>query len=204
MQLATLTPAAVVLLSAAISAQQPVVPGEPRRDRGGAADARPDDPFATRGWNLELTGIAGLEAWNYNTSHEELYGFTAGLTYGLGRGIVFIARSPLYYVSQRGTDAYLFGGTFGVRGRIHRRQRVSAFLEFEVGISESDTGVPPRGTRFNYLMLGAAGATVRVRHAVHLIGGVRWIHVSNNGLAGRNRNPDIEAIGPTIGLLLGF
>jgi hypothetical protein len=28
--------------------------------------------------------------------------------------------------------------------------------------------------------------------------------VSNNGLAGRDRNPDIEAVGPTLGVLLAF
>jgi hypothetical protein len=39
---------------------------------------------------------------------------------------------------------------------------------------------------------------------VHALGGLRWVHVSNNSLAGRDRNPDIEAIGPTIGVLFGF
>jgi hypothetical protein len=174
----------------------------------GAQEAAPRpasaDAFATRGWHLELTGHGALETWNYNGSHEELYGLTAGLTYGLGRGIVLIARSPLHYVSQRGVDGFLFGATFGVRGRVYRRERVSIFLEFEVGISESDTDVPPRGTRFNYLALGSAGATIRVRDGVHLIAGLKWIHVSNNGLAGRDRNPDIEAVGPTLGVLLGF
>jgi hypothetical protein len=166
--------------------------------------ATPADAFASRGWHLELTGHGALETWNYNISHEELYGVTAGMTYGVGNGIVLIARSPLYYVSQRGVDAFTLGATFGIRGRVYRRQRLSIFLEFEVGLSESDTHVPPRGTRFNYLALGSAGATIRVRHGVHLIAGLKWIHVSNNGLAGRDRNPDIEAVGPTVGVLLGF
>jgi hypothetical protein len=30
------------------------------------------------------------------------------------------------------------------------------------------------------------------------------VHLSNNSLAGRSRNPDIEALGPTIGMLYGF
>jgi hypothetical protein len=182
----------VLWLGATVGAQEPA-------SRPASADA-----FATRGWHLELTAHGALETWNYNGSHEELYGLTAGLTYGLGRGIVLTARSPLYYVSQRGVDGFLFGGTFGVRGRVYRRKRVSLFLEFEVGISESDTDVPPRGTRFNYLALGSAGTTIRVRDGVHLIAGLKWIHVSNNGLAGRDRNPDIEAVGPTLGVLLGF
>ena len=185
----------VVWLGATASAQPPQVP---------SLSPPSADAFASRGWHLELTGHGALETWNYNISHEELYGLTAGVTYGVGNGIVLIARSPLYYVSQRGVDGFLFGGTFGIRGRVYRRQRFSIFLEFEIGLSESDTQVPPRGTRFNYLALGSAGATIRVRHGVHLIAGLKWIHVSNNGLAGRDRNPDIEAIGPTVGVLLGF
>jgi hypothetical protein len=37
-----------------------------------------------------------------------------------------------------------------------------------------------------------------------VLGGITWVHVSNNGLAGRDRNPDIEAVGPRFGILLGF
>jgi hypothetical protein len=46
------------------------------------AAAQADDPFARRGWHLELDGRGALEAWNYNISHEELAGIYAGFTYG--------------------------------------------------------------------------------------------------------------------------
>jgi hypothetical protein len=166
--------------------------------------AAPDDPFARRGWHLELAGQGALETWNYNISHEELFGFTVGVTYGLGNGIVITAGSPLYYVSQRGVDGYLFGATVGIRGRIYRRGRVSVFLEGDLGVSEADTFVPPRGTRFNYLARGGAGTTFRVRRGLHVIAGLALVHISNNGLAGRHRNPDIEAVGPRAGILIGF
>ena len=171
---------------------------------GTPARALPDDPLARRGWHLELTGHGALETWNYNGNHEEMAGHFAGITYGIREGLALKIASPLYHVWQRGTDAYLFGLTWGVRGRLARKRRWSAFWEFEVGVSESDTYVPPRGTRFNYLAIGGGGFTMRVRPGVHALGGLRWIHVSNNSLAGRDRNPDIEAVGPTIGLLFGF
>jgi hypothetical protein len=167
-------------------------------------DSRHDDPFLRRGWHLELGGHGALETWNYNISHEEMYGIRPGFAYGLGKGVTFIAGWPLYYVSQRGVDAYLFGATLGLRGRISRHQRVSTFYEFELGISESDTSVPPRGTRFNYLALGGGGLTIRLRRGVHLLSGLKWVHVSNNGLAGRNRNPDIEAVGVHSAVLIRF
>lgn len=170
-----------------------------------AARAQPAaDPFADRGWHLELALHAAAETWNYNTSREELYGFSVGLTYGLTEGLVLTTRAPLYYVSQRGIDAMLLGVSAGVRGRVYRRGRLSIFLELDVGISEADTPTPPRGTRFNYLALGGAGATLTLHRGVHLLASMRWAHVSNAGLAGRDRNPDIEAVGPQIGVLIGF
>jgi len=163
-----------------------------------------DDPFARRGWHLELSGNGALEAWNYNLNHEEIVGPYAGLTYGVGKGVVLKLGWPLYYVSQRGIDGWMFGLTWGARGRFLRSRRTSLFWEVDVGVSEADTPVPPRGTRFNYLAEGSAGTTVRIHGAVHVLGAVKWIHVSNASLAGRHRNPDIEAVGLKAGMLIGF
>ena len=166
--------------------------------------AVPDDPLARRGWHLDLTVHNAFEVANYNDNHEEMFGGFAGFTYGIREGLAVKVAAPLYYVWQRGTDGYLFGVTGGLRGRLAKKPRWSAFWEFEIGVSEADTHVPPRGTRFNYLALGGGGLTVRIRPGIHLLSGLRFVHLSNNGLAGRSRNPDIEALGPTIGVLLGF
>jgi hypothetical protein len=162
------------------------------------------DPFARRAWHLELGAHGALEAWNYNISHEEMIAIIPGLTYGIRDGLQLTASWPFYFVSQRGVDAYLIGATVGVRGRVYRRERWAVFVELKVGVSEADTYVPPRGTRFNYLALGGGGVSVRVRQGVHALAGLEWIHLSNGGIAGRNRNPDIEAIGPRIGVLIAF
>src|SRR5688572_282622 len=141
-----------------------------------------DDPFARRGWHIELAAHGALEAWNYNMSHEEMLALVTGVSYGLGKGIVIKVESPLYRVWQRGTDGYLFGLTWGVRSRVLRRPRWSLFWEVEVGISDSDTLVPPGGTRFNYVVLGGAGVSWRLKPRLHALAGLRWVHVSNNSL----------------------
>jgi len=189
-----IAPLALVLFAATAAAQGGTPPG---------ADV-PDDPLARHRWSLEITAHGAIETWNYNANHENMAGHFAGVTYGIREGLAVKVASPLYYVWQRGTDAYLFGLTWGVRGRLAKKPRWSAFWEFEVGVSEADTYVPPRGTRFNYLAIGGGGLIVRIRPGVHAQVGLRWVHVSNNSLAGRSRNPDIEAVGPTIGLLYGF
>jgi hypothetical protein len=188
-----------VLITAALAGV--LTPATARAQPAGLAAA---DAFSRRGWHLELTAHAASETWNYNVSHETLVGVSAGITYGLRDGLVLTAAGPLYYVDQRGADAYLLGATLGVRQRVYRARRLSAFVEFDVGVSKADSITPPRGTQFNYLAVGAAGATVRLRPGLRLLASLRWIHVSNNSLAGPSRNPDIEAIGPQVGLLIGF
>jgi hypothetical protein len=163
-----------------------------------------DDPFAARRWHFETGVIGALEAWNYNGSHEELYGLSEGVTYGVKNGLVLCANQRFIYVSQRAEDAVVLALTIGVRGRVYRRGRVSAFLQGEVGISHTAIATPPRGTRFNYLAIGGGGAMVQVRPRIHVVSALNLIHISNASLKGPGRNPDIEAIGPSLGLLFRF
>jgi opacity protein-like surface antigen len=163
-----------------------------------------DDPFAARRWHFEGTLHGALETWNYNVSHEELYGLTEGLTYGLKDGVVLTIDQHIYYVSQRANDSWLLGLTCGFRGRVYRRGRSSVFIDGAVGISDAAIAAPPRGTRFNYLAMGSGGVLVRVGPRVHALAAIQWIHVSNNSLKGPGRNPDTEAVGPRIGVVIGF
>lgn len=179
-----------ILLATAVRAEQSPAP--------------PDDLFAPGAWYVELGLHGAAEAWNYNISRENMMAGTIGVSYGLTKNVAVVLSAPLYYVNQRGPDAWLFGTTWGVRWRMLERRRVAVFLEVEVGISRADMPTPPLGTRFNYLALGGAGITTKVARGTHLLTGIKWIHVSNNGLAGPNRNPDIEAVGPRISVLRRF
>ena len=169
-----------------------------------SSPARPDDAFAAGRWHFEGTLHGALETWNYNVSHEELYGLTEGLTYGLKDGIVLTMNQHIYYVSQRANDSWLLGLTCGFRGRVYRRGRSSVFIDGALGISDAAIAAPPRGTRFNYVAMGSGGVLVRVRPRVHILAALQWIHVSNNSLKGPGRNPDTEAVGPRIGVVIGF
>lgn len=163
-----------------------------------------DDAFANGRWRAEFVMQAALEAWNYNPSHEELYGLVQGVTYGLRDGLVLMARQRLYYISQRRNDSRLLGMTTGLRARVYRRGRTTGFLQFDVGVSDAAVALPPGGTRFNYLATGGGGVMVRINQRLQAVAAIEVIHVSNAGLAGNDRNPDIEAIGPSLGLSIGF
>ena len=163
-----------------------------------------EDPFAKGRWRVEFLAQAALEAWNYNPSHEELYGLVQGVTYGLRDGLLLIARERLYYVSQRRNDSRVLGLTMGLRARVYRRGRTSGFLQFDLGVSDAAVATPPGGTRFNYLGVGGGGIIVQMTRRVQAIAALEVIHVSNAGIAGPDRNPDVEAIGPSLGITIGF
>jgi lipid A 3-O-deacylase PagL len=164
-----------------------------------ASDA---DPFAAGRWHAEFAALAAAEAWNYNISREELLGLSQGLTYGLRDGLAVTATQRIYYVAQRANDAWVLGLTTGLRARVYRRGRLSVFADGAFGISDTSIATPPRGTRFNYLLVATAGTLVRVSPGVHVLSGLQLTHVSNNGLKGSSRNPDIEALGISLGVLL--
>jgi hypothetical protein len=164
----------------------------------------PIDPFAKGRWRAEFSVQAVLEAWNYNPSHEELYGLVQGVTYGLRDGLVLMVRQRLYYVSQRRNDSRVLALTAGLRGRIYRRGRMSGFLQFDIGISDAAVAAPPGGTRFNYLAVGGGGVAYQITRRVQGLATLDVLHISNAGVAGHDRNPDIEAIGPSLGVTIGF
>jgi len=170
-----------------------------------AAQSAPlDDPFERGAWNFQLAGHAAFEIWNYNGNHEEIYGFVPGISYGLSDAVAAVVAFPMAYVDQRGVDAALQGITFALRSRVYRRGRASLYFDFEVGVSYADTYTPPRGTRFNYLAVGTVGIITPIRRGLDVMAGAKLIHVSNNGLSGRDRNPDIEALGVQAGILRRF
>jgi hypothetical protein len=171
--------------------------------RVAAAQSTPAaDPFTRGAWHFDSDVVAASEAWNYNLSHEEIYGLNEGITYGLRDGLVLRASQRFAYISQRSQDGVLLGLTIGVRARAYHRGRISAFVQADAGISYTAVAAPPRGTRFNYLAIGGAGVMVRVRPSLHLYSTLQLIHLSNAKLEGPARNPDLEAIGPSIGMTL--
>jgi len=172
----------------------------------GAAHAQSAEPgpFTKGTWHFEADASAAFELWNHNISHEDLFGLTQAVTYGVGEGFAVHGAQRFLYISQRGEDAVLLGLTGGVRRRIGHPGRVTGFLQGDLGISYTAIATPPRGTRFNYLAIGGGGVLVRMSPRIHFVTTALLTHISNAGLRGRGRNPDIEALGATLGLNARF
>lgn len=162
-------------------------------------------PFADGAWNVQLLAGFFLEAWNKNLSSEELYGAGFGVGWYLRRRSSLNLEAAVLRVGQTLTDDALVSSVSGiVRWQPYQDEKLSLFLEAGPGVSYASTVVPFRGTRFNFLMQAGGGGTYKLSDRAHLLAGLRWVHLSNNSLAGRDRNPDIQAVGGYAGLLLPF
>jgi hypothetical protein len=169
-----------------------------------AAPDRPSSPdvAAASVWTLEITGGVFREAWDYNLSDEDLGGGTTAVFRRLGRAWSVGVRALLLGVHQeRVPSTIVSGGSLLVRW--HRpRPSGDYFAEIAGGLSYAAGVVPQRGTQFNYVAESGMGVRRSLTGRTGLVATLSWLHLSNNGLAGRSRNPDIQAFGIRIGVTM--
>jgi hypothetical protein len=158
--------------------------------------------FVRGQWAGAVAAAALFEAWDYNLSQEEIFGGTVGVAYCPRDRLSLGLEIALTRVVQDARDAFLKGASGIFAWEAWRRGPWSVAVEAGLGLATSDVDVPRRGTRFNYLVHGGGAAIWRVSERCHLVGALRWLHLSNNSLAGRDRNPDIQAIGGHVGVRL--
>jgi hypothetical protein len=171
------------------------------------ADSGPPtiDPFEAGALGIAFKlGLLG-EAWNVNRNRESLVDGDAAVWWCFAdRAMLSVEFHAMRVFQHPERAAFVNGLTPVLRWQLLDRPAWLLFLEGGPGISWSDTVVPPRGTRFNYLLVGGGGLMRRLGPQVHALLGARLLHISNNGREGRDRNPDIEAIGGYAGISVGF
>jgi hypothetical protein len=177
----------------------------PAAGREHVVDTRAGAPFGRNGLGVEFAGTVLVEAWNLNERREWLVGGSAAIWWAVLDRVSLVVEIHATRVYQSPTrNGFVQGLAPVLRWRVRESDQWSAFVELGPGISWSDTRVPPRGTRFNYLALGGGGVTRRLAARSRLVAGFRWVHLSNAGREGRARNPDIESLGPYAGIQLAF
>ena len=198
--LAVLAPSAVAAQARDEVAPAVEQPGGP----AGPEERPPGGLFGSNGWNVEVSGQFLVEAWDLNVSKESLFGGTVGLGYALAERWQINAELSFVRVSQDTSYDVLLSAVSGiVRWRAYQDGPVSIFLEIGPGVSYASDEVPAGGTRFNLVLQAGGGMTYRLVPRVNLVGGLRWLHLSNNGLNGRDKNPDIQALGMYLGWVVG-
>ena len=108
------------------------------------------------------------------------------------------------YVSQRRNDSRVLGHHGGTAWpRLPPRTGVG-FLQFDLGVSDAAVAVAARRHSFQLPRDRRRRVHLQINNRLQAIATLEVIHISNAGIAGSDRNPDIEAIGPSLGLLIGF
>lgn len=109
-----------------------------------------------------------------------------------------------YYNVQPGGNARIYAGDLVLRDHFFHSGRFSLFGDALAGISQADHRTPYFGTYYNYNLALGVGATFQIYDHLHLIGGVRYFHLSNAHLEGPVHNPSINATQGYIGLMFKF
>ena len=187
---------ALVSLSPVVDAQADSVPDG---QVGSGVVPLPAEPDPRR-WRLEMTGGFFREAWDLNASREHLVGASLGAAREFSPAWTMALEAHLLHVGQSArANAVLPAATLVMRWRPYRTESGALFIEGGGGLSYASTEVPESGTRFNFVSQTGVGMTRAVTGRVALVGGLRWLHVSNNSLVNRARNPDIQAVGLYLG-----
>jgi hypothetical protein len=159
-------------------------------------------PAFLRRLSVELAGEIYREAWNYNLSDEDLFGGSAALWYRVGPDWSIGGEAVVLWVHQEPVPSTPLGGFTILTRRYFPHRHLSYFVEGGGGGSYAARFAPNRGTRFNYVAGAGFGLIHETGGNAQLVASFRFLHLSNNGLAGRARNPDIEAFGFRVGVRL--
>ena len=80
----------------------------------------------------------------------------------------------------------------------------SLYLDGGPGFIYSRRTLRDPGTHFNFTVQGGPGATYKLTDRLHSMGGMRWFHVSNARIRGKNRNVGFDSPMFYLGLMLPF
>ncbi len=167
-----------------------------------AADETEKNPFAQGTWDFSLTGA-------YTTpirfSQAQTYSITAAVGKYLFDNLSLSGEVQGYYAEQPGGTDVLIGG-IGILARTHvwRNDTWSLFVDGGGGVTFADGPFPTypyEGTHFNFTGKVGVGATYRIHENEFLTGGVRYFHLSNGQIHGKDQNPSYDSIQFWVGLM---
>jgi hypothetical protein len=171
--------------------------GEPPSSTGDGLTA---DAVAAQTWAVELTGGFFVESWDMNQFREQLTGAAVGLYRQLSPRWAIGFEAQMLHVNQTPASNVLMPAlSVMLRWTALEVGRTSVFFEGGAGPAYASNRVPSHGTQFNIMAQTGVGLSRRIASRVDMLGGARWLHLSNNSLDGRWRNPDIQALGLYIG-----
>ena len=159
-----------------------------------------DAPFAKGTWELD---ISGSYVTPIRFSEDNFYNLSLGGGYYLANNFSLSGEVQGYYADQPGDDAVIGGLGLVARWHFLAREQFSLFLDAGGSVTFADHDVPEFGTHFNFTGKVGPGVTIRIQDNLHLIGGVRYFHLSN-ARSNRSKNPSYDGIQMWAGVMWTF
>ena len=129
---------------------------------------------------------------------------TVGIGYYIFDNVSLNTEFSAYHNSQDGRDATISALNLLLRQHLLHEGRFSLFVDVGASVSIADAPTPPMGTYYNYMEMTGVGSTWALTDNLHLIGGVRYFHLSNARLKGPVHNPSINGMQGYVGLMYRF
>ena len=109
-----------------------------------------------------------------------------------------------YSFETEGQDIGAGGADLLFRWHVLARERFSLFLDAAGGGLYAEDEIPLGGTHYNWIARLGGGFTFELWDDVHLMSGVRYLHMSNGDRHGRPQNPSMDAVETFVGVMWTF
>ncbi len=106
-----------------------------------------------------------------------------------------------YRVWQSNQNAWAYGMSGVLRHHFLQLEKATIFADVSFGPAEATRRVPEGGTHFNFITRTGIGVTYPIQERLHLMGGVRYFHLSNAQIEGKVRNPSINGVEGFVGVM---
>ena len=156
------------------------------------------EEFPKGTWDLELSG-SYVQPIRF--SDDRFYNVTLGGGYYLADNFSLSGELQGYYVDQPFDDAIVGGLGVLVRWHVIRFDRFTIFADGGGGVTYADPEVPNFGTHFNFTGKVGPGLSYELSDQTHLLGGVRYFHLSNGNIHGRDQNPSYDGVQFWLGMM---
>jgi hypothetical protein len=143
-------------------------------------------------------------AHNFNITHARLESGSVGIGYYLQDNFALGVEFAGFAVQQNGPDSIVSEGAIRLRNHLFNSGRFSLYMDVAGGVSYATARTPAAGTNFNFTIQTGPGVMWQLADHVHLMGGVRYWHLSNARLEGPLRNPSINALEAYVGVMMTF
>ncbi len=191
----------VMVLALTLSAAPQSATAESTEDPPPVTGSSPAaDAVVAQPWAVEVTGGFFLESWDMNQFREQLLGGAVSLYRQVSPRWALGVETHMLHVNQTpARNVFMPALCMMVRWSALERGQTSVFVEGGAGPAYASHRVPDHGTQFNIVAQTGVGLSRQLTSRVDMLRGARWVHVSNNGLDGSWRNPDIQALGLYLG-----